>query len=559
MLRNKPSGPRRHQAGVTKAVVALVRSTASAELTIPTTERGSTLPGGGATAAWGCQHRARPAGRWKPVRVMTELNKGTSVRVRIPIKADQHRQHGHEVYVLFVTFVSSHAGRRPLVLSAESSTLRGSARSPRDLAVRRLMTWLEAFKVCFGHRAQVLALRRYVQGLLSDSGRKSMEAMLARVTDPGSYQASSTSSPMRRGVPTPCGGGCARSSGTRRPADFRWDEFPKQGPHSVGVARQYCGALGKIANCQVAVTAALWTGARGYLLGAALYLPAAWVTDAARRRARIPAPGTVSRKMAPGADPAAAGPGERVHRHRGAGRRGIWRQSRVSRPVASTASALRAGDLVASHGLSRHPATADGPTGAARTAAETSAVGQGRLGAPARRGPRGGRGPWRRLRWRNRPHARAMDGGLRGDPRHAGRRLPAPAAHARNLAPGRARCRRHAAHQILFRPSAPDGVVGPDRPLGASPVGHRAAISRPQDRARPRSFRGAHFAGWHHHVVLTAIAYNFLQAERQRGRVSLTFPRVRGIVQEIFTAYLFAQRPHYLTRIEALRSVQLRI
>ena len=78
---------------------------------------------------------------------------------------------------------------------------------------------------------------------------------------------------MRRGVPTPCGGG-----------------FPKQGPYSVGVARQYCGALGKIANCQVAVTAALWTGARGYLLGAALYLPTAWVTDAARRRARIPAP-----------------------------------------------------------------------------------------------------------------------------------------------------------------------------------------------------------------------------------------------------------------------------
>ena len=55
--------------------------------------------------------------------------------------------------------------------------------------LRRLMTWLEVFKVCFGHRAQVLALRRYVQGLLGDSGRKSMEAMLARVTDPGSYQA----------------------------------------------------------------------------------------------------------------------------------------------------------------------------------------------------------------------------------------------------------------------------------------------------------------------------------------------------------------------------------
>ena len=51
------------------------------------------------------------------------------------------------------------------------------------------MTWLEAFKECFGHRAQVLALRRYVQGLLSDSARKPTEAMLARVTEPGSYQA----------------------------------------------------------------------------------------------------------------------------------------------------------------------------------------------------------------------------------------------------------------------------------------------------------------------------------------------------------------------------------
>lgn len=33
------------------------------------------------------------------------------------------------------------------------------------------MAWLEQFKVCFGHRAQPLALRRYVQGLLSDSAR----------------------------------------------------------------------------------------------------------------------------------------------------------------------------------------------------------------------------------------------------------------------------------------------------------------------------------------------------------------------------------------------------
>ena len=62
-------------------------------------------------------------------------------------------------------------------------------------------------------------------------------------------------------------------------------------------------------------------------------------------------------------------------------------------------------------------------------------------------------------------------------------------------------------------------------------------------------FEGRTFPGWHHHVVLTAITYNFLQAERRRHLAGLTFPAAHAIVQEIFTAYLFAQRPHYLKRI----------
>ena len=153
-----------------------------------------------------------------------------------------------------------------------------------------LMRWLEAFKDCFGHHAQRLALRRYVQGLLSDSARKSMEAMLTRVTDPGSYQAFQH---FITDAPWPADGVWRRLRALIPEREgwliFDGTSFPKQGMHSVGVARQYCGALGKIANCQVAVTAALWTEVRAYLLGAALYLPEEWLTEAARGRGRVPA------------------------------------------------------------------------------------------------------------------------------------------------------------------------------------------------------------------------------------------------------------------------------
>jgi len=55
--------------------------------------------------------------------------------------------------------------------------------------VQRLIRWLEPFQRGFGHRAQRLALRTYVHGVFSDSDRKSMQAMLARVTQPVTDQA----------------------------------------------------------------------------------------------------------------------------------------------------------------------------------------------------------------------------------------------------------------------------------------------------------------------------------------------------------------------------------
>lgn len=60
---------------------------------------------------------------------------------------------------------------------------------------------------------------------------------------------------------------------------------PKCGRHSVGVARQYCGRLGKRENCQVAVSLSLATAAGSVPLDYELYVPKEWFEDAGRRRA----------------------------------------------------------------------------------------------------------------------------------------------------------------------------------------------------------------------------------------------------------------------------------
>ncbi|MBV9911094.1 MAG: IS701 family transposase, partial [Sinobacteraceae bacterium] len=65
--------------------------------------------------------------------------------------------------------------------------------------------------------------------------------------------------------------------------------FPKQGRHSVGVARQYCGQLGKQDNCQVAVSVSLANEAFSLPVAYRLYLPKEWAEDTARRRqAKVP-------------------------------------------------------------------------------------------------------------------------------------------------------------------------------------------------------------------------------------------------------------------------------
>jgi SRSO17 transposase len=65
--------------------------------------------------------------------------------------------------------------------------------------------------------------------------------------------------------------------------------FPKKGKHSVGVARQYCGQVGKQDNCRVAVSLSVATWSSSLPIAYRLYLPKEWAEDSERRKeAEIP-------------------------------------------------------------------------------------------------------------------------------------------------------------------------------------------------------------------------------------------------------------------------------
>ncbi len=73
-------------------------------------------------------------------------------------------------------------------------------------------------------------------------------------------------------------------------------------------------------------------------------------------------------------------------------------------------------------------------------------------------------------------------------------------------------------------------------------------------------FEGRSFPGWHRHVVLTALAYGWLQHERRRRGVRLpTLPMARAVMTEILTAHFFVTHPHYLKTMLKLQEIQLRI
>jgi SRSO17 transposase len=128
----------------------------------------------------------------------------------------------------------------------------------------------------------------YIRGLLLDGERKSIEPLAARLPD-GNVQALQQ---LIGQSPWPWAPVWERL-GQRMSDELRPERvwviddtgFPKQGQHSVGVARQYSGTLGKTANCQVAVSLHQTGGEGSTILGWRLYLPESWTQDPERRTA----------------------------------------------------------------------------------------------------------------------------------------------------------------------------------------------------------------------------------------------------------------------------------
>src|SRR3712207_2629011 len=182
------------------------------------------------------------------------------------------------------------------------------AKRPRT-GEERFAAYLDAIAAVLGHSRRAAAARAYCTGLLLPGERKSVEPMAARLA-PARVQAQHQS--LHHVVAQAEWDDAALLRAVREwvlPAIERhgpiryWiiDDtgFPKQGRHSVGVARQYCGQLGKQDNCQVAVTLAVANENASPPIAYRLYLPEVWANDPARR-AKAGVPDEIAFRTKPG-------------------------------------------------------------------------------------------------------------------------------------------------------------------------------------------------------------------------------------------------------------------
>jgi SRSO17 transposase len=380
--------------------------------------------------------------------------------------------------------------------------------------LQRFGQFADQFADCFGRRVQRDAASRYVVGLVSDSERKSMQAMHGRLSDAGTYQALQhfiTDSPWSAGPMWTR----VRELIPERRGILAVDDtgFPKQGTHSVGVKRQYCGALGKTGNCQVGVTTALIGPTLVWPTSCELYLPKEWAADADRRdEARVPSTVRFREKWRIA-----------LSHVREVKKAGFEIDAVVADGDYGTTTAFRTG--LERMGL-RYAVAVRGQlkawTPGATTSRTLEAIGQTLLD-----------GAWRRVKW-----GQGTKGPLAA--RFVARRV--------RLRHGRGD------RWVLFERSLADD----ERKYYVLNLEPTASLKRLVRLARSRwpieqqyrelkdelgldHFEGRTYPGWTHHMVLTAAAFTFLQFERRRSSEAPrpTLPAVRAWMRQIVAIQYF--------------------
>lgn len=156
----------------------------------------------------------------------------------------------------------------------------------------RLERFMAPFVDCLVRREQVEHASTFVQGLLSDLKHKNAESIAYRFdqermplqwflgTSPWDDE------PLRDELARQVGKQLGQADGV---IVFDPSAFPKSGKESVGVARQWCGRLGKIENCQVGIFMGYVSALEHTLVDTRLYLPKEWTNDRKRcEKAGIP-------------------------------------------------------------------------------------------------------------------------------------------------------------------------------------------------------------------------------------------------------------------------------
>jgi SRSO17 transposase len=398
--------------------------------------------------------------------------------------------------------------------------------TPQELKAldQRLTTFLEDLLAPLGRKERRHWARIYVQGLLLDGERKSIEPMADRI--PGAdVQA------LRQFVgQSPWAVEEVQRQLARKVVDLLsnpevWilDEtsFPKAGDHSVGVARQYCGALGKVANCQVAVTLHWSSADASCPLGWRLYLPQAWTEDEERaREVKLPE-GLVYRsqtelalelidQMLSWEVPRLPVVGDSAY-----GNNYEFREQ-LRRRQLSYVMAVEPTTVVWTQDPNAVPVPPSPPTGRPRRyppLASTPAPQD--LATVAKQLPKTA---WKKVTWRE---------GTRGPQRSRFAKLKVWAAHGwrAQMHPQRV------AEWLLVE--WPEGETEPTKywlaQLGPGSPGLRRLVTIAHARWRIEMdyrelkeelgldhFEGRHWLGWHHHVTLVTLAYAFLRFEQAR-------------------------------------------